>query len=86
MIVIKTPEGLKLQTVSEADVMQVLLQKFPGLKDYDEIIVKEITHLRRSRFRLRNAKIPTVTHHIPTTKICQHKYFSLTLQHESNKR
>ncbi len=44
MIVIKTPEGLKLQTVSEADVMQVLLQKFPGLKDYDEIIVKEITY------------------------------------------
>lgn len=44
MIVIKTPEGLKLQTVSEADVMQVLLQKFPGLKDYDEIIVKKITY------------------------------------------
>lgn len=44
MIVIKTPEGLKLQTVSEADVMQVLLQKFPGLKDYDEIVVKEITY------------------------------------------
>jgi len=48
MIVIKTPEGLKIQTVREADVMQVLLQKFPGLKDYDEIIIKEITYNRFS--------------------------------------
>jgi hypothetical protein len=44
MIVIKTPEGLKLQTVSQQDVLHVLYQKFPSLKDYDQIKVREITY------------------------------------------
>jgi hypothetical protein len=44
MIIIKTHEGIKLQTVNAQDVIQVLYQNSPSLKDYNQIKIKEIIY------------------------------------------